>query len=382
MERGARNNQNATSSSSELRASSFEEGRESRQIVNTPVGGAMAYTDSRGQVVVRYIERDTGHVQDWPIQEKAPSKVTDTTVPKVFGAWFGKEGNHLVFQSLSGKNNELRTAFAEIKKSVATTSLAANTQLLGEPNLSTTIGNLDGTLLPGTVHAVAVAPDGTNYLYLNESKTGALGVIAPADKNKLTKSITTVFSSKLTEWTPAWPTSNVVTFTTRPAANLPGFMYRVNIGTRQKDLILKNIPGLMTNMSPDGTRVLYTENSGTGFTTHLYEVSKDAYTIFPLRTLVEKCIWSKKTATEVYCAVPQYVPPGRYPDDWYIGTVGFNDALWHIDLKTGETKRLFAPTSDQDRTMDMTKLFFDTKEQNLFWVNKSDATLWTISLGV
>lgn len=372
-------------SNSELRTPSsgeFLSGNTSilRQIVDVPVGGAMAYVDMRGQVTVRYIERETGHVQDQPIDEKVASKVTDTTVPKIVNAIFGKEGKLLVFQSLSGPQNLLLTVFAEIKKTVATTSVSANVALLGAPNLSTTVGELDGTVLPSSVHFVAISPDKTNYLYLNESVGGALGVIIPADKTKLAKSLTTVFSSKLTEWTSDWPSKNTVTFTTRAGSGLPGYMYSVNITTKQKTLLLKHIAGLTTKMSPDGARVLYGVGSGNGFATYLYDVRAGTEATFPLRTLPEKCVWSTKYATILYCAVPSYFAPGTYPDDWYMGVASFNDALWKINTATGETTQLLASATTLAVGQDITKLFFDDKEQDIFWINKADSTVWSVAL--
>jgi hypothetical protein len=352
-----------------------------RQVVNVPVAGATAFTDSRGAVVVRYVERETGHVQDQPITEKVSSRVTDTTIPKIFNAIFGKDGKFLVFQSLSGKFNQLNTAFADIKKALpATSTQAADTALLGEQNLSTVVGNLDGTLLPATVHRAVASPDKLSYLYFNESSDGALAVIVPGDKSKLAKSLTTVFSSKLTEWAPDWPTTNTVTFTTRPASNLPGYMYSVNVSNKQKTLLLKNVLGLTASMSPDGSTVLYTESSGTGFISRLYDVKLGTITNFPLRTYPEKCLWSKKTTSVVYCAAPAYFSSGTYPDDWYIGATSFSDALWRVNVKTGETTQIVPVADNRANAQDMIKLFTDEKELNLFWVNKSDTTVWTVPL--
>ncbi len=351
-----------------------------RQIVNVPVAGATSYVDNRGQVVVRYLERETGHVQDQPIQEKVPQKVTDTTVPKIFDALFGKDGKFLVFQSLVGKSNQLSTAFAEIKKTPPPVKTATSTTLIGEDNLSTTVGTLDGALLPGTVHFVALSPDKTAYLYLNESSAGSLGVLIPGDKTKLEKSLTTVFTSKLTEWMPDWPAKDITTFTTRAGSGLAGSMYRINNATKQKTALLSGVLGLTAKMSGDGTRVLYAEASGSGFIPHMLDTKTQAVANFSLRTLPEKCVWSKKTFSVVYCAVPSYVPAGAYPDDWYVGQMSFNDAIWKINTATGETNMLASAANNRTDSLDAYKLFYDDAEKNLFWINKKDSTVWTVAL--
>lgn len=349
-----------------------------RLLVDTPVAGATVYTDSRGQATLRFIERATGHVQDLPLNEKLPVKITNTTIPKVIEALWGAQADFLVLQSLSGSFNALNTVFARVDRNPpqATSSQAAS---LGNINLATVIGRLDGAVLPASVHFAAVSPDKKSYVYLNETEGGATAIVTPADKAKIATSLTTVFSSRITEWIPDWPTANLITFTTRGGSGLPGFMYGVDPRTKAKRLFLKNISGLTARMNTDGRKILYSEGSGSGFLTYLYDVGSGVSSVFQVQTLPEKCIWSRRDTALVYCAVPATYPSGAYPDDWYMGKVRFADALWKINTASGETKVL---GEGSDATFDAHKLFLDEKEENLFFISKSDSSVWSIPLGI
>jgi len=344
-----------------------------RRLVNIPVAGMTVYNNIIGQTVVRYIERETGHTEDHPIDESAPSRVTDTTIPKVFNAVFGKGGEAVVLQEFTDEINSIGTVYAEVVKAKSADA-PPTAQILGDPNLATVVGSLEGSLLPDSVQSVAVSPDGKSFLYMDASSDGGVALVAPADRTKLDKPVT-AFASKLSEWVPDWPVSNTLTFTTKASANLPGFMYITSVANKSSRLLLKNIPGLTAKMSPDGQLVVYAENVGTGFSASVYSVAKDRSTRLSLRTLPEKCVWSKKSGSTLYCAVPVSVPAGIYPDDWYMGFTLFNDELWRVDTVSGETTRL-STTGNQD----MIKLILDDKEENIFWINKADSTVWTLQL--
>jgi hypothetical protein len=90
-------------------------------------------------------------------------------------------------------------------------------------------------------------------------------------------------------------------------------------------------------------------------------------------------VWSAKEKTVIFCAAPQAIPEGIYPDDWYKGKTSFNDALWRIDISSGETEQLFAPEFEIGSSMDMIKLYLNQKETVLLFTDKKDMTVILIN---
>lgn len=349
-----------------------------RKIINGPVAGVTALTDTQGRTVLRYIEKETGHILDQPLDQKFPIKISDTTIPKVFSATFGARGQFLTLQTLKGNVNQIVTIFAEVRKTEQSTTTSPQAALGAVPVITSTVGAVDGVTLPASVRTAVAAPDKKSYLYLSEDASGARGIIIPGEKSKIVSSLATVFSSKLSEWVPQWPAKNLVTFTTRAGADLPGFMYTVDLQTKKKSLLLKNISGLTTLLSSGESYLLYMTGSNSGITTIIKDLKTDRETLSPLKTLSEKCVWSTQDANIIYCAVPSQLPSAAYPDDWYLGVIHLNDSLWKFNLKTGETTEL--ATEDDTAPHDMTRLFLDEQEKNLCFIDKNDDSVWQLSI--
>jgi hypothetical protein len=98
------------------------------------------------------------------------------------------------------------------------------------------------------------------------------------------------------------------------------------------------------------------------------------------KTLSDKCIWSNLRKNEIYCAVPTEIPNAMYPDDWYRGNVSFVDQIWHLDTNTGEVHLLANLLTLSSKLIDATDLTLDPKEDNLYFINKRDLTLWALDL--
>ncbi|MFA6095793.1 MAG: hypothetical protein WC767_03045, partial [Candidatus Paceibacterota bacterium] len=119
---------------------------------------------------------------------------------------------------------------------------------------------------------------------------------------------------------------------------------------------------------------------GDSITSAIYSVPEDALSLLSLNTLSDKCVWSKKFKTTVYCAVPQSIPRGTYPDDWYRGTVSFSDNLWKIDAASMETDLILNPSFEGGGDMDMTRLDIDGNDEHLIFLDKNDLSLWELDL--
>ena len=140
------------------------------------------------------------------------------------------------------------------------------------------------------------------------------------------------------------------------------------------------IKGLTTLGNSDGSVTLLSRADGSSVVTGFYTKKTGVSDVLGVSTLTDKCIWSTKEKTVVFCAVPQFISSGTYPDDWYKGKISFNDALWRINTADGSTEELFSPEFETGTSMDMTKLSLDQSEKTIIFTNKKDMTVWSYRL--
>ena len=115
--------------------------------------------------------------------------------------------------------------------------------------------------------------------------------------------------------------------------------------------------------------------------TNYYDLITKTSSLFPLKTLPEKCVWGGVAKEILYCAVPATPNKGEYPDIWYQGIESFNDELWSINTTTGQTEIVAdKETFSENGGVDATKLQLSPKEDYLSFINKKDLTLWLIKI--
>ena len=168
----------------------------------------------------------------------------------------------------------------------------------------------------------------------------------------------------------------MITLTTKPSSDVPGYMYAIDPNKKDFNKILGDISGLTTLTSPNGKLTLYGNSS---LSLNVYNISTGEITPLIVRTLPEKCTWNK-TSTIVYCAVPKSISGALYPDAWYRGEVSFMDDVWKIDIENGNANIVLDPTSILGEGLDGIKLTQDENENYLFFVNKKDSYLWRLEL--
>ncbi len=140
-----------------------------------------------------------------------------------------------------------------------------------------------------------------------------------------------LFESPFSEWLSGWPTTSLITMTTKPSGSVPGYMYTIDPAKKNLIQVFGGINGLTTLTSPSGKLVLY---GNSALTLSIYHTDTKTSDVLGIKTLPEKCVWNK-TGDTIYCAVPKSINSGLYPDAWYQGEVSFNDQIWKIDVKTG-----------------------------------------------
>lgn len=322
----------------------------------------------------RFIERGVGHIFETDLTTYFNTRISSETHLGVSEAFFANKGRSLIIRF-----TEEQDALTIKTRSIALgppTAVAANTGA-GESTGDQALPTPEEMPLPDHIPFMAVALDGADKLfYLENSPTSARGTVATVKGFKPSS----IFTSSFTEWLPEFPNENLVTLTTRPSEKIPGHFFFLDPKSQVLKKVIDNVNGLTTSTNRDGKFVLYSETKNGMPNLSVYDIAKQESRALPLNTLPEKCAWSTKNVTVAYCAIPQYFDPGKYPDQWYQGTVGFSDVVWKVNAKTGITEKVFAPSVFNAPEMDMIDPVVSSDDTYLLFINKKTLTPWVYRL--
>lgn len=341
------------------------------ELHNTPVAGAGFFESGKGAnllITARYIERGLGNIFESSLDTFAETRLSNETRPKIAEAVWVNSGNSVLTRFLDDQQDGL------IKTHVLTLGASAPSLKTGASSaVKDSFLKTEEVFLPDTIPFVAAAGNNSDkFFYLLNDGEGMAGFVASPKSVNASK----IFTSAFGEWLPQFPNQKLVTLTTKPSANVPGYLFFVNTETKTSRKILGNINGLTTLTSPDGNSVLYAENQGGIPFLSLYNTTKKESRSIALHTLPEKCVWSFKNKLLIYCAVPQSLQEGIYPDQWYQGLISFSDDLWSINTATLETNKIMSPVDLGSTNIDMTNLAISSDDNYLLFINKVSGTPW------
>ena len=337
-----------------------------RRVAKNVAGYEIFGSTNNLDLVLRYIERETGHVYEHLPHSGILTRLTNTTIPKIQSVYWG------------GKDTLITTRTNENEESS-----------VEEMRLYTTLGGtgqLRATPLPSTIKTIARANDGKTFFFLETMLGGG---------SKLRTQTTTATDSKvllessLSEWKIV-PTDKNIYLQTRASAFAEGYLFRVSAGSLEK--ILGGIRGLTARISPNEQYIMYAENSAdqtqtetvqdyaSGIRTTIYDVKTKEVQVSPVQTLPEKCTWSRKNTDRIYCAAPKNLDLRAYPDSWYQGEISFNDTLWIVNISTGSAVEILDPTAIASEEIDMIDLRLSVDDTYIFFRNKKDGGLWQFKI--
>jgi len=342
------------------------------KVSSVPVAGFTVFEKERFKEVevptefvpaLRYADRATGNIYQTFADKLDERKFSNTTIPKVNEAYFGNSGTTVVMRYLKADDKTIQTFVGNLPK-----------ELLGA---DTTEDNaLTGSFLPDNITDVSLSSDALKIFYVwntGENASTAIGTTMDLLSGKKIQ----IFDSAFTEWLTSWPNSKIITLTTKPAAQVPGHLYTLDLNTKSFTRAMGDINGLTTLTSPSGGLVLYSDNT---LALSIYNKNTRSSSSLGVRTLPEKCVWGSASDT-VYCAVPTLALGSEYPDLWYQGEVSFIDQIWRIDTSTGVGEIISNPQAiEGGEAIDGIKLMLDNGENYLFFVNKKDSYLWKLNL--
>jgi hypothetical protein len=144
--------------------------------------------------------------------------------------------------------------------------------------------------------------------------------------------------------------------------------------------MIAGVEGLTALMDSTGENILYSGSTNLGVETSLFTVKTGQTKTLDVKTLPEKCVWSKKTTLTVFCAVPKTFETGTYPDTWYQGKTSFEDRVYKIDLTSGGSELVADLTVLAKEPIDVIEPQLNTMENKLLFKNKKDQTAWVLML--
>ena len=340
-----------------------------RHLSLVPVAGAGIY-ETGSSTQVRYIERGTGYIYQTRLEDTESVKLSNTPIIKIYEAFWTDKNSSLIIQKLK---EDAQT----IDSFLITMSSASILQTASTSLASTLSSKITSNFLGSNMQGATLSPKRDRLMSLVPNTDGGVaGIISKTDGSKKVQ----IFDSSLKSWLVEWPTENTLTFTTKALSNSPGFLYFVSTLTNATTKILGGINGLTTLTNTDTSKVLFSNSTEDGLALFVYDTKKNRVEPAGLTTLPEKCVWSKKEKTVLYCGVPLVITAGKYPDAWYQGKVLFSDEIWKIDTLSGVFEWVADLKNLSGQDIDVTHLTLSEREDLLVFINKADLTLWSFDL--
>lgn len=343
-----------------------------RKISANPVAGSTVFDStasatSTASTLFRYVERATGHIYEMTATSTIPNRISNTTIPSIYEAFFLDSKNQVAFRYLE-KNNSIETYIATVR-ATSTPDTAENKTYL------------EGSFMLKDITSFSVSPNGKNILTTLQNTTATNNVKFLAQigaTNNITKQ-TSIFTSPVDIWIGDWFANDIISMITKPSYTAQGVLYFVNVRTGVQEKKLGPIYGLMAKASPNGRKIIYSRYTGTGIATNIVNTADNISKRVPVTTLADKCVWSKDNI-HVYCAVPANGLTGQYPDVWYMGLVSLNDSLIKINTELETTSTIMTFGSETPEPLDMVNLQLSPKEDFLVFTNKRDLSLWSLDI--
>lgn len=325
-----------------------------RKITPEPISGFTSF-DKDGDVIVRYIEKATGHVYETKANSTTLERISNTTIPKVYESiWVSSDS--AIIRYLDDDDN-IKSFYAEIKESE-------------EENVD---GELEGVFLVDNLKNLLSFDNQLFYLLI--SNDGSRFFVSDPDGENSNH----VFYSSLKEWIVQRPKKETLALTTKASYNFGGYLYFLNTSTKKMTKILGGVKGLTTLTSINTENVIFSENLGGKYNLAVLNVGNNKKTKTDFMTFPEKCIWSSNNR-DIYCGVPTTLDKGNYPDDWYKGKKSFSDNIWKINIEDNTSEMVVSPNDFLGIEIDLIKPKLSENENYLFFINKKDSSLWSLKL--
>lgn len=304
---------------------------------------------------VRLLEKTSGLIFEiMNNNQTVETRISDSVTPALGEGLIGNNGSSLIGRFLRPEDDMTIETFIG---SIAGLSSPAK---------------VIGSFLPRDVTSVSISPDTNSYFYLYPVNGGSTGVVATfTGGNK-----TAIFSSPFAEWTTAWTNQNLITLYPKPSGLVKNYIYTLDVKTSEMKKIIGGFLGLTGTLSPDGKTLAYSYAKAGSSTLIISKPSEMKGKETGLQTFAEKCVFSDDSLY-LYCAIPNDIPNGVYPDAWYKGEVQFSDSFWKLDI-ANQAYYLLVDTTETGDTVDAVSLQLSKDASKLYFINKNDDRPWVV----
>ncbi|AKM83942.1 TPA: hypothetical protein DCZ46_01250 [Candidatus Campbellbacteria bacterium] len=323
-----------------------------RKISETPTAGFVVFQNEDKEVTVRYTERSTGHIFEASTVRPTIKRISNTTIPRIYEAvWVNSEES--VMRYLDEDNN-IKSFYAKIIKNDAD---------------STEEGKTEGVFLRDNIKDVFLY--GKKILNIYNEAGYSQFVISDVDGSNSFE----IYEYPLEGWLIQSPKTGMFALTIKPTYDNFGYLYFLDINSKEKTKILSKVVGLTTLTSGDANKVLFAEK----IKLSSYDVDNKETKKMDVDTLPEKCAWFNDSIS-VICGIPKNTLGGKYPDDWYQGIYSFSDDIYILDVDGGFSELIISPEEFSGENIDLIKPIFSSDEKFLFFINKKDQSLWSLEI--
>jgi len=233
---------------------------------------------------------------------------------------------------------------------------------------------ITGVFLPKNITATSVSPSTDNMVYFAKQTNETVVVTL----NFATQTLEQLFTTPFSEWAPHWTGEESITLYTKPSGLVDGYLYNLSTVEGTLTKLESSVSGLTGTMN-GAQEKLFVSEGGSSVSNQIINISDGSKTPVSFKTLPEKCVWSKDSVI-IYCAVPDFLGRGLYPDDWYKGKVSFTDSMWSLNTQTGETRQLSDLSREGNEAFDVIEPSLEENELFMFFINKRTGEPWILEL--
>lgn len=323
-----------------------KENKETAEILKITDKPAVSYEISNNSL--RYIDKLNGHLFQSDLNGENTEKISNTTILNIFDAVWGKNGESAIIKFLKDGIN------INIYSSKFTSS--------------STIGEF----LPINTVSASASTFENKIAYLADEKSKGIIFISNNDNSNKKQ----ILSLPVNNFDVLWQNKENLILISKPSARVSGIFYSLNINSKNLKKIKEGM-GIYGIMSLDGEKMFISESVNNSVKNKILNLKDKKEYEISLKTLPEKCIFSRLKKEVVFCAVPENMR-GSFPDDWYKGKVVFKDTIYEINYITNENKIINEEFGKYN--FDATNLKLSPDEKFLFTINKKESMLWRVKI--
>lgn len=332
--------------------------------VQTPILLEATSTNKKGvEIIIQkratttsliFADRMTGHIYKKDLPTGEIYKVSNSTVPGIYDAYFFENGSYVMMRYFDNKTKKIESLLAKVPLAYAGT----------EPQ---TLDNL--VSLPQNISSVAVSRSGKELSYLVPNNNGAT-IYSYTSK----KGVRVRLSLKTKEWNLIYGGETLYA-ESAPTAYISGYFIKVDTNER----IIGDKTGLTVLPDAKDTNSFGSMWTNSGLASFIFSRTSGGTTRTRRATLSEKCVWQYSNLN-ILCAIPNSLPMAinGLPDDWYQGRVSFRDSLQIISTNGLYDNLFFDLSSVAGKDIDAVSLQTNSSSEYLGFINKKEGDFWLL----